>query len=300
MGSDKEAAPRRWPRGMGDAAEPAAKRVKIEGDGGGAKMDAKQVEAVVLAECKKHQQWLAPPETPDQAPPKDFERDNLNNNPALKALDSALLLNAINRLINSSRLKLTSHPKGGQCLVYVSEEKARQEIEKFGGLSQNELLVYQKIQESGIKGLFQRDLKSRTGISNPNTIRTIIEKLMKRKLIKDFTSVHTGKKKMYILAGLEPSKELTGGNWYTNGELDQGLVEVCMKMGQCIHTLAERDRQRDRVKKENREKRGGRERERERERERREREAEERERERRERGKVRKRNRGHPVPATGA
>jgi hypothetical protein len=49
-----------------------------------------------------------------------------------------------------------------------------------------------------------------TGISNPNTIRTIIEKLMKRKLIKDFTSVHTGKKKMYILAGLEPSKELTG------------------------------------------------------------------------------------------
>ena len=48
------------------------------------------------------------------------------------------------------------------------------------------------------------------GITNPNTIRTIIEKLMKRKLIKDFTSVHTGKKKMYILAGLEPSKELTG------------------------------------------------------------------------------------------
>lgn len=236
---------------MGDAAEPAAKRVKVEGDGGGAKMEAKQVEAVVLAECKKHQQWLAPPETPDQAPPKDFERDNLNNNPALKALDSALLLNAINRLINSSRLKLTSHPKGGQCLVYVSEEKARQEIEKFGGLSQNELLVYQKIQESGIKGLFQRDLKSRTGISNPNTIRTIIEKLMKRKLIKDFTSVHTGKKKMYILAGLEPSKELTGGNWYTNGELDQGLVEVCMKMGQCIRTLAERDT----VKKEKWEKR---------------------------------------------
>jgi hypothetical protein len=53
---------------------------------------------------------------------------------------------------------------------------------------------------------------------------------MKRKLIKDFTSVHTGKKKMYILAGLEPSKELTGGNWYTNGDLDLDLVEVCTKM----------------------------------------------------------------------
>jgi hypothetical protein len=53
-----------------------------------------------------------------------------------------------------------------------------QEIEKFGGLSNNEILVYQKIEESGVKGLFQRDLKSRTGITNPNTIRTIIEKLV--------------------------------------------------------------------------------------------------------------------------
>ena len=33
--------------------------------------------------------------------------------------------------------------QGGQFLVYVSEEKARQDIEKFGGLSTNELLVYQ-------------------------------------------------------------------------------------------------------------------------------------------------------------
>jgi hypothetical protein len=228
-----------------DAAEPPAKRVKVEGEGGGAKMDAKQVEAVVLAECKKHQQWLSPPEAPDMPPPKDFEMNSLDTNPVLKTLDAQLLLVCINRLIHSSRLKLTSHAKGGQCLMYVSEEKARQEIEKFGGLTQNELLVYQKIQESGVKGLFQRDLKSRTGITNPNTIRTIIEKLMKRKLIKDFTSVHTGKKKMYILAGLEPSKELTGGNWYTNGELDQDLVDVCMKMGQCTQRRQHGEKRRE-------------------------------------------------------
>ena len=29
--------------------------------------------------------------------------------------------------------------------MYVSEEKARQDIEKFGGLSTNELLVYQVV-----------------------------------------------------------------------------------------------------------------------------------------------------------
>ena len=280
-------------------AEPPAKRVKTEaeggaggsGSGGGSsgKMDLKDVEAVVLRECKKHQLWLAPPvlnarvpsscsldscddpvatpcgaehlltamslsradqelisvadsrpcacscvraivqDHPTTTPPKDYEKHNLYSNTALSSLDEDLLLQAIQRLLDNSRLRLVEGPhlKGGQCMKYVSEEMARQEVEKFGGLSNNEILVYQKIQESDVKGLFQRDLKSRTGITNPNTIRTIIEKLMKRKLIKDFTSVHTGKKKMYILAGLEPSKELTGGNWYTNGELDSDLVTVC-------------------------------------------------------------------------
>jgi DNA-directed RNA polymerase III subunit RPC6 len=165
-------------------------------------------------------------EDPDRLPPKEYEKNCLYNNPQLNSIPKELMVQAVNSLLNTSRLKLVEHQRGGQCLRYVSEELAKQEIEKFGGLSPNEMLVYQKIEESGVKGLFQRDLKSRTGITNPNTIRTIIEKLMKRKLIKDFTSVHTGKKKMYILAGLEPSKELTGGNWYTNGELDSDLVAI--------------------------------------------------------------------------
>ena len=54
---------------MSESAEPPAKRVKTEGEGGGGSSggastvatSSKQVEAVVLAECKKHQQWLAPP-----------------------------------------------------------------------------------------------------------------------------------------------------------------------------------------------------------------------------------------------
>jgi DNA-directed RNA polymerase III subunit RPC6 len=164
------------------------------------------------------------------SPPREYEEHSLYSNKQLKKLDQDLMMQAMQRLLKSSRLKLVMHPKVGQCMVYVSEAQAKLEIEKFGGLSHNEILVFQKIEESGVKGLFQRDLKSRTGITNPNTIRTIIDKLMRRKLIKDFTSVHTGKKKMYILAELEPSKELTGGNWYTNGDLDLDLVEVCTKL----------------------------------------------------------------------
>ena len=49
-------------RAYADADAPPAKRVKTEGEGSGmgAKMDAKQIEQIVLEVCKNHQQWLAP------------------------------------------------------------------------------------------------------------------------------------------------------------------------------------------------------------------------------------------------
>eukprot|EP00290_Baffinella_frigidus_P050642 CAMPEP_0180408632 /NCGR_PEP_ID=MMETSP0989-20121125/42374_1 /TAXON_ID=697907 /ORGANISM="non described non described, Strain CCMP2293" /LENGTH=197 /DNA_ID=CAMNT_0022412571 /DNA_START=17 /DNA_END=608 /DNA_ORIENTATION=- len=190
--------------------EPLAKKIKSEGGGSvsadGPPKDPKGVELLLLGECKRHQQWISPQDQPDMEPPKDYDEHSLHTNKAFQGVDMAMLGQAVQR------------------------QQAQQQVERFGGLSTNELLVYQKIEEAKTKGLFQRDLKSRTGITNPNTIRTIIEKLMKRKLIKDFTSVHTGKKKMYILAELEPSAELTGGNWYTAGELDMDLVETSSKL----------------------------------------------------------------------
>jgi len=224
--------------------EPLAKKIKSEGGGSvsadGPPKDPKGVELLLLGECKRHQQWISPQDQPDMEPPKDYDEHSLHTNKAFQGVDMAMLGQAVQRLLEKSRLVLVNHPKGGRCLRFVSEEQAQQQVERFGGLSTNELLVYQKIEEAKTKGLFQRDLKSRTGITNPNTIRTIIEKLMKRKLIKDFTSVHTGKKKMYILAELEPSAELTGGNWYTAGELDMDLVETSSKLA--LHFFKSRAR----------------------------------------------------------
>ena len=175
------------------------------------------------------------------APPKEYTTHTLETNPLLEGVDKGLIGQAVQRLLKSSRLALANHPKGGRCLKFVSAEAAQQQVERFGGLTTNELLVYQKIEEARNRGLFQKDLKSKTGITNPNTIKTIIDKLVKRKLIKDFTSVHTGKKKMYILAELEPSAELTGGNWYTNGELDCDLVDTCYKLALCVFRNKKRD-----------------------------------------------------------
>mmetsp|Transcript_25832 Transcript_25832/g.50485 ORF Transcript_25832/g.50485 Transcript_25832/m.50485 type:complete len:328 (-) Transcript_25832:9-992(-) len=195
---------------------------------------AASVDELLLECCKEHPQWIAPQDQTGMPPPKDYTSHTLDSNPRLSGVDPKLLTEAVGRLLGKSRLTLANHPKGGRCLRYVSAEVAQQQVERFGGLSANELLVYQKIEEARNRGLFQKDLKAKTGITNPNIIKSIIDKLVRRRLIKDFTSVHTGKKKMYILADLEPSAELTGGNWYTNGELDVDLVDTCYKMAHAL------------------------------------------------------------------
>ena len=42
-------------------------------------------------------------------------------------------------------------------------------------------------------------------------------------------------RKVYMLAELEPSREITGGVWYTDNELDTDLIEVLRK--QCLHYI---------------------------------------------------------------
>mmetsp|Transcript_28762 Transcript_28762/g.72394 ORF Transcript_28762/g.72394 Transcript_28762/m.72394 type:complete len:334 (+) Transcript_28762:111-1112(+) len=214
--------------GAEEGGDRPAKKARTEGH------SAASVDELLLECCRDHPQWIAPQDQTGMTPPKDYTNHTLDSNPKLEGVDQKLLTEAVGRLLGKSRLTLANHPKGGRCLRYVSAEVAQQQVERFGGLSANELLVYQKIEEAKNRGLFQKDLKAKTGITNPNVIKNIIDKLVRRRLIKDFTSVHTGKKKMYILADLEPSAELTGGNWYTNGELDVDLVDTCYKMAHAL------------------------------------------------------------------
>jgi DNA-directed RNA polymerase III subunit RPC6 len=59
-----------------------------------------------------------------------------------------------------------------------------------------------------------------------------LKSLVQKKLIKRIPAMNN--KKIYMLEGLEPSVELTGGAWYIDGELDTGLIhhltEACLKI----------------------------------------------------------------------
>jgi DNA-directed RNA polymerase III subunit RPC6 len=87
------------------------------------------------------------------------------------------------------------------------------------------MLVYQLIQQSGTTGLWTKDMKFQSNLQQPQ-ITKILKILESRKLVKSVKSVSGGNRKVYMLYELEPSRELTGGAWYTEHEFDSEFIEA--------------------------------------------------------------------------
>ena len=52
------------------------------------------------------------------------------NTQAFQGVDMAMLGQAVQRLLEKSRLVLVNHPKGGRCLRFISEEQAASQVER--------------------------------------------------------------------------------------------------------------------------------------------------------------------------
>merc|ERR1712150_30103 len=96
---------------------------------------------------------------------------------------------------------------------------------KFKGLGSEEMLVYQLIQQSGNTGMWTKDMKFHSNLQQPQ-ITKILKALEGRKLVKSVKSVTGGNRKVYMLYELEPSRELTGGAWYTEQEFDSEFIKI--------------------------------------------------------------------------
>ena len=117
------------------------------------------------------------------------------------------------------RLDVLRRPDG----VEVYQAKAPEEGQKFKGLGAEEVLVYQAIDASGDVGIWTRDLRARTNLQQPAVTR-ILKALEARHLVQAVRSVANGNRKVYMRAGLEPAREVTGGAWYTGSEFDAAFA----------------------------------------------------------------------------
>lgn len=77
-------------------------------------------------------------------------------------------------------------------------------------------------------GIWTKTLKARTNIHQTN-INKYLKSLEGKNLIKSVKSVKHPTRKIYMLAELTPSIELSGGPWYTDNELDTEFIGYLLK-----------------------------------------------------------------------
>ena len=97
----------------------------------------------------------------------------------------------------------------------------------LGSMDPDEAMIFSQIRESGNEGIWTKQLKNRTNLHQ--TIMTRCLKALESKtLIKAVKSVKFPTRKIYMLAGLTPSLELSGGPWYTDNEMDTVFInQLC-------------------------------------------------------------------------
>lgn len=99
----------------------------------------------------------------------------------------------------------------------------------------DEKIVYQCIRVADNRGIWTRDLKARTNL-HQTVITKTLRSLESKKIIKSVKSVKNSTRKVFMLAHLEPSVDLTGGPWFSENELDSEFIDEMCKL--CYRYIA--------------------------------------------------------------
>ena len=147
-------------------------------------------------------------------------------------------LAALNRLLSLGKLDLLKSAQLG--LVYRLKDNLDPTSLTNSNTDMDEKLVYSVIKESGNKGIWIREISTKTNVKSTALNKTL-KSLESKKLIKSVQSVNANKKKVYMLIDLEPDRSVTGGAWYSGKEFESEFVEILNE--QCYHYLCEKKEQ---------------------------------------------------------
>ncbi|KAI9659148.1 MAG: 34-kDa subunit of RNA polymerase III (C) [Bathelium mastoideum] len=103
--------------------------------------------------------------------------------------------------------------------------RTREEAARLHALTADEHVIYNHIAESRTNGCWIKSLKAKTNLHIAN-LSKVIRSLEAKRLIKTIKNVKFPTRKIYMLSDLSPGEDVTGGAWYTDGELDIDLVEA--------------------------------------------------------------------------
>jgi len=136
--------------------------------------------------------------------------------------DKTELANVINGLLQDARLTIQSSASSELGGIWYNL-RDEDDWKKRTGLDTQQLLVLQAIEQSGDQGIWTKEIRMQTGIQQ-QALTKIFRTLEQRQLIKPVKSVTAKAKKLYMMFDLQPSKELTGGVWYSGLEMDDEFI----------------------------------------------------------------------------
>ena len=96
---------------------------------------------------------------------------------------------------------------------------------RLQNLNPDESLVYNVIHSMGRSGIWVRAIVNRTNL-HKSILDRCLKSLEGKNYIKSVHNVKFPSRKMYMLAGLAPSEDVTGGAWFTDGVLDENFINV--------------------------------------------------------------------------
>ncbi|KAJ4840545.1 hypothetical protein Tsubulata_047318 [Turnera subulata] len=90
-------------------------------------------------------------------------------------------------------------------------------------LTEQERILYEVIRSKQDMGIWTRDMKRETNLQD-SVVNKSLKVLVAKNLIKEVVNIKNKGKKFYMAAEFQPSKEITGGAWYAEGQLDTALI----------------------------------------------------------------------------
>ena len=94
---------------------------------------------------------------------------------------------------------------------------------RYKALGQDEALVFSYIETAQREGIWSRLLRNKTNL-HMTTMNRAVKSLENKNLIKSIKTVKFPNRKTYMLAKLQPSEDVTGGPFHTDGVLDEEFV----------------------------------------------------------------------------
>ncbi|CAG8947405.1 unnamed protein product [Penicillium salamii] len=149
-----------------------------------------------------------------------FYQNDFLNLKIIPGNDLALLLECAQSLVDQNLFRLLQ--KDGKLTWRLID---REDAEKLRNLTPDEAMVYNVIHSTARTGIWVRHIGTRTNL-HKSILDRCLKSLEGKNYIKSLHNVKFPSRKMYMLAGLAPSEEVTGGAWFTDGVLDANFIST--------------------------------------------------------------------------